>query len=154
MSDSFISPYGITIREGGVIETVPIVEASFLSKDRELLSLFLIVDSGAHISALPKSDAFSFGINLQSGVFIRISGIGKESVYGWRHIIDIKLKGNSLKLPVVFLDSDNVSRILGREGVFDRFTLIFEESKNRTGFLGTKSNESRKVDTILDQLMN
>ena len=67
MFNSLVFPYGITLREDGVIETVPVAEVGLKDKRGEWLSLFLIIDSGATISALPKGDALTLGIDVEKG---------------------------------------------------------------------------------------
>jgi len=113
MPNSFVFPYGITLKEDGAIDTVPVAEVGFKDKKGEWLSLFLIIDSGATISALPKSDASVFGIALDKGKQMMISGIGGEKLMDWQHQITIRIKNEILKLPLVFLDNDMTPRVLG-----------------------------------------
>lgn len=153
MSSGYIFPYGITLREGGMVDTFPAVEISFLSKNGERLSLILLIDSGAVVSALPKTDALVLGIDLQQGVPTPISGVGGEMIAGWKHEISVRIgRRNSFMLPIVFLDNELSPRILGRAGVFDRFTVIFEESQHRSCMLWNNTEESRSVKNILDEI--
>lgn len=145
-----VFPYGIRLKEGGVIETFPAVEISFLSKDGEKLSLFLIVDSGATISALPKGDAEVLGIQPESGIPLLISGISGEVIKGWRHKIPIYLGNEKIRLPAIFLDNESAPRVLGRAGMFNCFTIVFEEEKQRTGFIKKHSPQAHNIQKILD----
>jgi len=129
-----IFPYGITLHEDGKIALFPAAEVSFSAKDGESISLFLILDSGATISALPKSDAPMLGINAEQGIPMAIAGIGDGLLRGWRHEITVRIGQETCGLPVVFLDSGRAPRVLGREGIFDRFMIIFEEDKRRSMF--------------------
>ena len=147
-----VFPYGIRLREGGVIEIFPAIEIFFLSKDGEKLSLFLIIDSGATVSVLPKSDAEVFGVRLENGIPLSISGIGGEMVNGWKHKIAVYFGDRKIQLPVVFLDTEFAPRVLGRQGVFDCFTIVFEEEKRRTGFLEKHSLLAQNIQKILDGL--
>lgn len=151
MFKSTISPYGITLQEGGRIGTFPAAEVSFIQRAGEWLSLFLLIDSGASISALPVTDSGVFGISVKDGLEMKIYGIGQEWVGGWRHELKIRLGGNELLLPFVFLDGYNGPRILGREGVFDKFSILFTESKQRTIFIGNHSKEEFKIYKILEK---
>ena len=63
MLKSAVFPYGVTLRESGSVDIFPVAEVSFLNKDGDLLSLFLLIDSGATISVLPATDAAVFGLN-------------------------------------------------------------------------------------------
>lgn len=147
-----VFPYGITLREGGMLDTFPVAEVFFFSRETERLSLFLLIDSGATISALPASDASILGVTAEEGAPMRIVGIDGKPIEGWRHEIEVEVAGKVLRMPVVFLKNKETPRILGREGMFDQFTLIFQENKNRTGFLSSNTTEIKTLDTILDKL--
>ncbi len=147
-----VFPYGIRLKENGIIETFPAVEISFLPKDGEKLSLLLIVDSGATISAFPKGDAEVFGIQSENGAPLLISGISGEMIKGWRHKIPIYLGNEKIRLPIIFLDNEFAPRILGRAGIFNHFTIVFEEEKQRTGFIKKHSLPARNIQKILDNL--
>ncbi len=148
MGNSFIFPYGITLDEYGTVNIFPAARVLFQSGDSEWISLFLVVDSGAKISALPKSDAASLGIIPEEGAPISIKGVGVNMIDGWQHEVVVRLGDAELHLPIVFLDQQSSPRVLGREGVFDRFTVIFEEMKQRSGFL--QGRESQSVSRALD----
>lgn len=147
-----VFPYGITLREGGALDTFPVAEVFFFSRENERLSLFLLIDSGATISALPVSDASMLGVEVEEGISIRITGIDGKPVEGWRHEVKVEIAEKALRIPIVFLKNKEAPRILGREGMFDQFTLIFQEHKNRTGFLSPNTTEIKAFDTILDNL--
>jgi len=152
MPNSFVFPYGITLRENGAIDTVPVAEVGFKDKKGEWLSLFLIIDSGATISALPKSDALVFGINVSKGKQMMISGIGGEQLMGWQHQIAIRIGNEILKLPFVFLDNKMAPRVLGRASIFKNFLLVFEEKERRTGFIGGDQKEAGIIHKILNKI--
>ena len=152
MSKTFISPYGITMREGGRIDIFPAAEVWFPTKGDEWTSLFLVVDSGAAISALPRSDASVLGIDPEKGKRTLVGGVGKELLHGWQHSIRVQMGGQTMVLPVVFLENDSAPRVLGRAGIFERFTVIFEERKRRTAFLGEGTKERRYVEKTLNAL--
>ena len=152
MSKSSVFPYGITLREGGIIDVFPVAEVKIQSKEGEWLSFFLLVDSGAALSALPKSDASFFGIGLEKGKVMYITGIGSQSIKGWQHDLSISFRGNIISLPFVFLDNPNAPRVLGRAGLFEKFSVVFEERKKRSGFLESGSKEASAVSKILGRI--
>lgn len=145
-----VFPYGVTLREGAKIETVPVAQVSFNLQKGESISLFLVIDSGATISALPQSDAEPLGISLDKGEPISISGIGKQSINGWKHEVPIKLGNNAIKIPIAFLEDDSSPRVLGRAGVFEYFTIIFEEDKHRSAFLENSSGRAKEISKMLN----
>lgn len=152
MVKSFLSSYGITLREGGRIDIFPAAEVGFIIKGGEWISLFLIVDSGAAISALPRSDAATLNITAEKGKETFVSGIGGLPLRGWQHTIRVRLGNQLMMLPVIFLENDSAPRILGRAGIFERFSVVFEERKRRTGFLSEGTLEYKSATGILDKI--
>jgi hypothetical protein len=53
---------------------------------------------------------------------------------GYRHLVKIQLRNMILKVPVIFVGKPTVSRVLGREGVFPLFGILFDEGKRRVIF--------------------
>src|SRR3989338_1381430 len=104
MPNGHVFPYGITLSEGGKITAFPAAEVGFVTKGGERLTLFLLVDSGATISALPKTDAEALGFSAEDGVPVLIAGIEGKAIRGWRHEISITLQNGQYNLPFVFLD--------------------------------------------------
>lgn len=152
MSKSAVFPYGITLREGGTIDIFPAAEVQIQSKEGDLLSVFLLVDSGAALSALPRSDASFLGIELEKGDIMYVGGVSGLPIKGWRHNINIRLGDNEMILPFVLLDSPNAPRVLGRAGLFEKFSVVFEESSKRSGFLECGSKEADTVNKVLSKI--
>lgn len=150
MSDTFIFPYGITLREDGETEIFPVAEVTFLATEGRRLSLFLVVDSGATISALPASDADMFGIEVSTGRRMTIGGVGGKHMLGWYHDISVFLNDRNMKLPIVFIDDDRTPRILGRAGLFEHFIVIFDEARHRSGFSGRRTSDAKAIRKVLD----
>lgn len=145
-----VFPFGITLRGGGVIDVFPAAEVIFGVGKGERISLFLIIDSGATISALPKSDATMLGMDAERGTVMMVSGVGGYPLKGWRHEVVIDLGGDAVRIPLVFLDDDSAPRVLGRTGIFDRYTIIFEEHKRRSILVNTQTNIYRRITKIID----
>lgn len=144
-----VFPYGITLQEGGRIDLFPAAEVWFPHTGDGWFSLFLVIDSGASISALPRSDAVAFGIEAEGGIPLTVSGIGGAPVSGWKHDLSIRLGTQNLLIPIVFLDHPLAPRVLGRKGIFDRFLVLFDEKERQSGFIGTKTKEARTARKIL-----
>lgn len=152
MVHAFVSPFGITLREGGLVDVVPVTEVAFRGRKGEWFSFFLVIDSGATLSALPVSDARMLGIIPQKGLPFVVSGVNGEPVRGWKHNVLARLGGEVMNLPLVLIDNDLAPRVLGREGVFKHFSIIFEEAKKRSGFLRQDTKEAGTITTMLDKL--
>lgn len=148
MSKPVVFPYGIILKEGGTVDTFPAVEARFNFGETEGITLFLLLDSGAALSALPRGDAEAFGIDIERGAPMRIAGISGKPIKGWRHRMKARLAGENIALSVVFLDDDEAPRVLGRADVFEKFTIILEESKRRSVFLKSDSKEAQLLQNL------
>lgn len=146
----FIFPYGIKFRENGKIETFPAIEISIFAQGGLGIRAFFHVDSGATTSILPESDADVLGINLKSGKKVTVRGISGKFLVGYRHLIDIQFnKKLKIRIPAVFIVNVFVPRILGREDIFPRFGILFDEYKQRTVLLDTEK-ERKTIDSLFD----
>lgn len=143
----FIAPYGIRFQQDGRLELFPALEVEILGKSRRGIRSLLHIDSGAAISILPASDGEVLGLNIDSGKKMIILGIGGEPFMGFRHAVAVHIGDIKMKLPMIFVDNPNIPRILGREGVFNYFGIIFDESKRRTAFLDIQS-ERQVIDSL------
>lgn len=148
MSKPAVFPYGIVLKEGGNVDTFPVVEARFKTRKNEEISLFLLLDSGAALSALPRSDAVLFGIAVEDGVSMHIAGVSGKPIQGWRHRMRASFAGEVVDFPVVFLDDPAAPRVLGRADVFLKFSIILEESKQRSVFVKSGSREARALQSM------
>lgn len=144
---NILFPYGIRFQEDGKIAVFPAAEARIQGGTSESLLATFLVDSGATISILPAGDAEVLGIDLTKGVKIVIRGLGATDFFGFRHIVSCDIEGHTVKLPVVFIDHPATLRIFGREGLFDKFLIVFDEQKQRTLFLDSKAR------THIDKLL-
>lgn len=149
--NSFVFPYQARLEEDGSVKVFPVARLLAKRRGEVRASLLLIIDSGAVISALPMTDDELFGIRARDGVPMRVSGIG-GTIQGWIHTVKVHLEGMPLSLPVVFLEDGNASRVLGREGIFDRFTVVFEEDKRRSALVDMQSKESRAIGKTIDAI--
>lgn len=146
---SFVFPYGARLEADGNVGFFPVARVLVKKGGEVRASLFLVIDSGATISALPKTDAVLFGIQAEHGTLIEAFGIG-GATQGWVHKVRIYLDGMSLSIPLMFIDSDYAPRILGREGVFRKFSVIFEENKKRTALTKSFSKEGASISKTVD----
>lgn len=143
----FIFPYGIRYRGNGYIEVFPAAELSMIGRSGKGIRALLHIDSGATTSILPASDATTLGIELRKGTQMLVRGIGDVSLTGYRHTATIQFNGLTVSVPVIFIEHASVPRILGREGVFPRFAILFDEAKRRIGFLDRR--ERKVINRIL-----
>ena len=132
-SRGIVFPYAIALRGDGAVHVVPVAAIDIKAKSGEWFGFSLIIDSGASVSVLPKHDAELLDVRPASGKATMIQGVGGTQLRGWEHKLTIRCGSDTFRCPIVFLDTANAPRILGRFGVFDRYTIIFEEYARRTG---------------------
>jgi hypothetical protein len=67
---------------------------------------------------------------------------------GYRHNVDLAIDGFVLhSVPVIFSLRKDTPRVLGREGIFSHFGILFDESRRKTVFLDV-STERRALDDL------
>lgn len=144
-----IFSYGVRFRENGQIETFPAMEVFIFGRRAVGIRALFHIDSGATTSILPESDGYVLGINVRSGKKMLVRGISGESFVGYRHSIYLQLNQMKIKIPVIFVENVLVPRILGREGVFLRFGVLFDEFKYRIAFLDAQE-ERKMLDSLFE----
>lgn len=140
-------PYGIRFREDARVEVSPAIELSVLGEKGKGIRAVFHIDSGATTSALPITDASALGINLREGRKTVVRGVSDKGLVGYRHEVRIAFHSATIKVPVIFASLASFPRILGREGIFTKFAILFDEVRQRTGFLDAKK-ERRAIDSL------
>jgi len=94
------------------------------------LERIVIVDSGADYTLFPRKDAYLFGIDLAKDTHIdRTFGVGgSERVFLYRNLV-VKVGGEILKVPVGFLDRNDIPALLGRQLFLDLFKVQLAKLK-------------------------
>lgn len=145
--NNLIFPYGIRFQEDGRIDVFPAVEAEIVGLRGHGIRATFHLDSGATTSILPGSDEAVLGLAKSQGKRIVVRGITGVPLTGRQSRVVIRLNGKKLRIPVIFIESVPVPRILGREGVFPLFGIVFDEAKRRSAFLEV-SKERRTIDAL------
>ena len=145
----FVFPYGIRFQEDGRIEVFPVAELSIIGRGGDGIRTVLHIDSGATTSILPARDAEILGLSLKRGKKFLVRGVSGETLIGYRHTILIQFIEKQLRVPTIFVEGAVVPRILGREGVFPLFSILFDESKRRTAFLDSEK-ERQTIDALFE----
>src|SRR3989344_2424641 len=108
----------------------PIVEL-ILRKGNYISLTTALVDSGATISIFKTEVAKPLNLNIRSGKEIFLHGVGGR-IQGYIHELSFEVGQKKVKAPVVFSYEYLVSvNLLGREGIFKHFRIIFEEKNLR-----------------------
>ena len=107
----------------------PVAKVNFWSyKFNQWLEIILIVDTGADYTLLPKFYSVDLGIDLKKDCTAYIThGVGgAEKVYMLKNA-KVKLGKWETKIPLGFLDHDNIPPLLGRQ----RFLEVLKVSFHR-----------------------
>ena len=145
-----IFPYGIRFREDRQIELFPAAEVLIEGRSNRGIRAVLHIDSGATLSVLPASDASQLGIPLSKGKKMLVKGVSGESLPGYRHTVRVHVGEEKFNIPVVFVEHPNVPAILGREGLFTSFAVVFDEARRRVAFLDGNT-ERKAIDALFPE---
>jgi hypothetical protein len=108
----------------------PIVEVT-LRKDKKLIKIKALVDSGAYFSVFRPEIAQELGIDLEKGKKIYLVGIGGR-ILGYLHKVSLSLGNKTFICKIVFSPEFNVSfNLLGRDNFFLPFIISFMEKKRK-----------------------
>jgi hypothetical protein len=135
-----IFPYGIRLRGDRHVEVFPAAEVYLKGRGARGIRATFHIDSGAVVSVLPADDARTLGIPLAAGQQAFVQGVASELLQGYQHMIAVEIGNERIKIPVIFIDHPDVPRILGRDGVFSRFIIMFDEVRRRVAFLGSTAD--------------
>lgn len=126
---TFPFEYITTNRFGQVLR--PYAKIQVFKKDLKIyVNRILVVDTGADFTMFPRKDAFLFGIDLRKETIEEETfGVGgKERIFLYKNL-NIKLGNKELRIPVGFLDRNDVPALLGRQQFLELFDVSFEQHK-------------------------
>lgn len=108
----------------------PVAKVRFWSKKFDRwLEYTMIVDTGADYTLLPFSKAKDLGVNLEKDCKRFVSrGIGgSETVYFLKKKTKAAIGDWKGKIPVGFLEKEDIPPLLGRQGCLDIFDVLFSK---------------------------
>ncbi|KKT36063.1 MAG: hypothetical protein UW22_C0045G0013 [Candidatus Gottesmanbacteria bacterium GW2011_GWB1_44_11c] len=87
-----------------------------------------VLDSGAVISSLPRNWAEKIGKDLAYAKRISFKGFGNTLSFAYQSDMTVRLGTENVDLPVVFTESEGTRALLGRKGVFDQYSIVFDHT--------------------------
>lgn len=104
----------------------PIIPLTILCKGR-FVQYQALLDTGADYNVFHADIADYLGIKLTAGKSIKITGIGGDSIKGYQHTVELKVGRNIINTSITFSRQipNNAIAVLGNQGFFDHFTVIF-----------------------------
>lgn len=106
---------------------------SVYSKSRKRWrSLEVIIDTGADYTLLPNKFSEFLGIDLQKDCVVETTlGVGgSETVYQYKNL-PIKIGDLEMKIPVGFLERNDIPAFLGRLNCLENLRLVFKDKVTR-----------------------
>ena len=85
-----------------------------------------LLDSGAVVTTLPLQAAKDTGVDLSKAKRITLQGFSGVPAFAYLDKITIKIGTTDVELPATFTESNATTYILGRKGLFDDFTINFD----------------------------
>lgn len=125
--------YATELTRRGAIHR-PIAHVYLQSKGDGWFLFYPYVDSGADISLFTRSDAELLNLELREGEYRPIMGIGKVMLPTYIHKAHMKIGDLQFDANVAFANSDEVPRLIGRETIFRKFKITFDEANLQTVF--------------------
>ncbi len=112
----------------------PILSAQ-LSRNKKTRYFNFLIDSGSHYTLLSSGDALTFGLdyNMFAVEERKVEIADNSDTLAKRTTFDLILEGMIFRIPVLFAKG-HVDCLLGRNGVFDRFDIIFQQRKRQVFF--------------------
>ena len=110
----------------------PVAKVTFKSPHTdETVTVWMIVDTGADYTILPRQWAVKLGIDFVKDCWkLETSGIGGEKTsYFLKKRIEVNLGGIKKNVPVAFFDDDQAPALLGRLGFMELFDTTFFKNK-------------------------
>lgn len=98
-------------------------------------SISALVDSGADYILLPRSFCTNLGYRWREGKRRTIQGIGKKSLTARMLDLPVRLGADEFEAPIAFTYADTTPQLLGREGIFSRFNVLFAQRTLRGHFV-------------------
>ena len=112
----------------------PVAYVDVRSLDGDWFRFYPYVDSGADTSLFSRGDATLLKLRLLEGEPSPIMGIGRVLMLAYLHSVKMRIGDVVFDVKAAFADSDEVPRLLGREDVFKRFRVTFDEADLQTVF--------------------
>ena len=126
--------YTPKLTDFGTIHT-PLVDVVFSHpKTRTSVEILALIDSGADAIVLNAQFADVLGLPLTEGKEQAYRGISSGPVVAYQHTLNLRLKAarrNTYTVPCSFLPDLPAACILGQEGFFQNYDVLFQLSKKR-----------------------
>jgi hypothetical protein len=104
-----------------------------------------LVDSGAIDCIFPASVGEVLGIDVRSGQSKTYFGLAEQASQGFVHTLQLRVTGfdHWTTIDVAFIDSENITPLLGQAGFFSNYQIVFERFRYQFE-VNTRENALRR----------
>lgn len=88
-----------------------------------------LLDSGAVVSTMPLQAAHDTGVDLTKAKRITLQGFSGVPAFAYLDKVTIKIGDSEYEFPATFTESNSTTYILGRKGLFDDFSILFDHEQ-------------------------
>jgi len=105
-----------------------VLQATLANADRNV-TVTMVVDTGAYISAAPRELATALGVDPYSGNPVELGSVYGQSEVGYVHTVSLTLANmRTVQIPIAIMLSNSVPYVLGRQGFLNQFSLQVEQN--------------------------
>lgn len=116
----------------------PLLPVSLRMQDGRFIRQLFVVDSGADVCLGPRRLCVLLGLTWEAGIPVELRGIapGEECVVkAMIHTVELRVHEAKMDLSLPFCFADGAAPLLlGREGFFDAFRILFDKRNAVTTF--------------------
>ncbi len=131
-------------------------DISFQDQNNNWIELHPYIDSGADITMIPLSFGKLLGLSVNKSEINQIGGIRGRVPVIYRKL-SMKIGDDKMTIVVAWALIEEVPPLLGRTDVFDKFNVVFKQTKKIVEFhlnlTKQAENMSVKIDIPVDQLI-
>lgn len=124
----FRIPYKNTLYENFGFVQDPKVTVPLKTTSGYVDTTFLL-DSGAVVTTMPLQAAQDTGVDLAKAKRITLQGFSGVPAFAYLDKVTIMIGENEYEFPATFTESNATSYILGRKGLFDDFSIMFDHEQ-------------------------
>jgi gag-polyprotein putative aspartyl protease len=93
------------------------------------VTVTMVVDTGAYISAAPRQLATALGVDPYSGTPVELGSVYGQSEVGYVHTVSLTLANmHTVQIPIAIMLSNSVPYVLGRQGFLNQFNLQVDQN--------------------------
>ena len=105
-----------------------VLQATLANADRNV-TVTMVVDTGAYISAAPRELATALSVDPYSGSPVELGSVYGQSEVGYVHTVSLTLANmHTVQIPIAIMVSNSVPYVLGRQGFLNQFSLQVEQN--------------------------